>query len=312
MLRYRGCRQWFRILAIVVFVALISSVGWATCTTGWVAPSDNDSHEGFSWTNGSGGQTAYDGQWASTTTNGDEHEFDDYGFVLGGTIPATAVITGFEVRIRGYSDGGPGSVQVALSWNGGGTVDAPAGPTPWTISLPTGTAVDASWNNVSIDNPPFIHAFTPAEVCGGNETFTVWAKANVGGTAIYVDAVEVRVTYYDELVFPWTPNNPTPSSSTHSTGVWYNASTLPDSMVTINWTSATDRPACDSGIDGYRGYWDTSSSTSLGAGDGYFFDESGAHTQDFTQGSGSYWFHIRSVDNIGQLADTTAHLGPFR
>lgn len=311
MFRYRGCQKWIQSLAIAVIVALTSSAVWATCTTGWVAPSDDDGHDSFDWTNGSGGRVAYDGQWASTTLNGDEHEFDDYGFTLGGTIPVTAVITGFEVRIRGYSEGSVGSVQVALSWNGGSTIDRQAGTSPWAISLPIGASNEA-WGSVSIDNPPFSHTFTPVDVCGGNNTFTVWVKANVGGTAIYVDAVEVRVTYYDELSAPGNPNNPTVSSSTHTTGTWYNASTLPDSMVTIDWTSATDRPTCDSGIDGYRVYWDTSSTTTLGASGSYYFDESATHTQEFAQGSGAYWFHIRSVDNVGNLADATAHLGPFQ
>jgi len=305
------CRSCALALAVASCLCLISWMSLATCTTGWVAPADNDSHEGMSWSNGGGGETAYDDEWAYTSVNGDEHEYDNYGFTLGGTIPATAVITGFEVRIRGYSEGSTGSVQVALSHDGGGQIDKQAATMPWVISLPIGASNEA-WGSVWIDNPPFIHTFTPAEVCGGNDTFTVWVKANVGGTAVYVDAVEVRVTYYNELIAPFTPNNPTPSSSSHATGTWYNASTLPDSMVTIDWTSATDRPTCDSGIDGYRVYWDANSSTNLGASDGYYFDESGAHTQDFSQGSGSYWFHIRSVDNVGNLADSTAHLGPFQ
>ena len=310
MVSSRMPRRWVSAFLALSVVVIMSCVGWATCTTGWVAPSDNDSHGGMSWDNGAGGETAYDDDWASTTVNGDEHEYDNFAFTLGGNLPAMAVITGFDVRIRGYSVGG-GSVSVALSHDGGSTIDLQGGTMPWVISLPDG-ASNVAWNSASIDNPPFIHTFLASEVCGGNDTFTVWVKANVAGTAVYVDAVEVRVTYYDESIYPWTPNNPTPSSSTHSTGVWYNASTLPDAMVTLDWTSATDRPTCDSGIDGYRIYWDTSSSTSLGASDGYYVDESGAHTQDFAQGSGSYWFHIRSVDNVGYLADSTAHLGPFR
>ncbi|MEW5825940.1 MAG: hypothetical protein AB1778_03840 [Candidatus Bipolaricaulota bacterium] len=295
---------------ILLSVCLFSLVAGATCTTIGVAPQDDDSHEGLSWDNGMGGRVAEDGEWASTDLNGDEHEFDDYPFT--GLLPIGAIITGFEVRIRGFSSGGPGSVQVGLSWDGGGQVDKPAGASPWTVSLPTGSGADATWNSVEIENPPFIHEFARAEVCGGNETFTVWVKANVGGDAIYVDAVEVRVTYYDETVPPFTPNNPTPSSSSHVTGTWYNASTLPDPMVTVDWTSATDRPTCDSGIDGYRAIWDTSSSTNLGASDGFFLDEEGVHSQDFSLGNGQYWFHIRSVDNVGNLADATSHLGPFR
>jgi len=289
----------------------LSIIAWGTCTTIWHSPSDDDSHEGFSWDNGAGGRTAYDDDRAYTTTNGEEHEYDEYGFTLGGDISATAVIVGFEVRIRGYSVGG-GSVSVGLSPDGGSTVDMQAGTMPWVISLPAGSSNEA-WNSVNIDNPPFMHTFIPAEVCAND--FTVWVKANVFGTAIYVDAVEVRVIYYDEIIFPWNPNNPSSvSSTTHSANVWYNASTLPPegTTVTLEWNSATDQPTCDSGIDGYRIYWDASSSTNLGASDGYFVDEDGAHTQDFALGSGQYWFHIRSVDNVGHLADTTAHNGPYQ
>lgn len=116
MVAREGVRIRVLVTAAIVAVFLIPwGVAQGTCTTSWVAPSDDDTHAGFSWDNGYGGRIAYDGEWASATTNGEEHEYDAYGFVLGGDIPATAVITGFEVRIRGYSEGSTGSVSVSLS-----------------------------------------------------------------------------------------------------------------------------------------------------------------------------------------------------
>ncbi len=297
--------------AILVGISLlfVTVTAWADCTTGWMAPTDDDAHEGLSWTNGAGGRTAYDESRASTNENGDMHEYDNYPFVLGVDIPVGAVITGFEVRIRGYD----GNVQVYLSHDGGATLDDPAPGAGRLIILWAG-AGNEGWHSISIPNPPFIHTFTAAEVCGGNDAFTVVCKANVGaGETLYVDAVEVRVTYYEETTPPFTPNNPSASSSSHSTGVWYNPETIGSTTVDMSWTSATDRPACGSGIKGYRAVWDTSGATVLGAGDGYFFDEAGSHAYDLLEiGDGEHWFHIRSVDNAENLADATLHVGPFR
>jgi len=307
----------FRMVASAIAVGAVllslSFAGWATCTTGWVEPDDDDPHEGYSWDDGEGGRHYDDDLRASTSLNGDEHEYDDYAFTYA-DIPATAVIVGFEVRIRGYGLDGPASVSVALSDDGGSTIYLQSGTMPWGISLPSGSSNEA-WNSVSIENPPFIHTFTPAEVCGGNDKFTVWVKANTGSAGtIYVDSVQVRVTYYDEVGSVW-PNNPMPSSSTNEINTWHNASTWPmvdENPVTINWTSPDDNPTCDSGIDGYRYVWDTNSSTSLGESGGYYADEDDAHTQDFFLGNNEYWFHIRSIDNAGYLALDTEHYGPFQ
>jgi hypothetical protein len=79
-----------------------------------VAPTGDDTHEGLSWSNGSGGRTAFDGERAHTDENGDERGFDAYPFVLGGNVPVGAVTTGFEIRIRGYD----GTVSAWLSPDG--------------------------------------------------------------------------------------------------------------------------------------------------------------------------------------------------
>jgi len=309
----RGRRMGWALFFAGLILFFLSIIAWGTCTTSWHSPSDDDSHGGMSWDNGAGGRTAYDGDLAYTTTNGQEHEFDEYGFTLGGDIPAAAVIVGFEIGIRGYSQGGGGKVRVALSWNGGSTIDMESGGMGRGVSsivLPQGEG-NIAWCYGELPNPPFIHTFTPDDVCDND--FTVWCKADVYGSAVYVDAVYVRVFYYDETATPNTPNNPTSvSSTTHSAGVWYNASSPEGTTITLQWNSATDRPTCDSGIDGYRIYWDTSSSTVLGATGGYYVDEDGAHTQDFTLANGQRWFHIRSVDNVGHLADNTKHTGPYQ
>jgi hypothetical protein len=207
-------------LVIGTLLVAVSPLAWGTCKTGWNNPSDNDCHGGWyagcGWHNAGGGETPYDGDWAWTDLNGDEHEYDAYGF----SVPATAVIVGFEVDIRGYSEGGNGGIQVALSWNGGSTIDMAGGSTsPWSVVLPVGES-SAAWRDVYIENPPFAHTFLPSEV--NTNDFTVWVKANVGGTAVYVDAVRVRVEYYDEAIVPNTPLNPAlstrPTASIPGTG----------------------------------------------------------------------------------------------
>ena len=308
----KGClaRLWIGCV-LVIAASLVAS---STCQTGWKNPSDNDCHGGWyagcGWHDAGGGETPNDGDWAWTDGNGKEHEYDSYGFSLASTV----VIVGFEVDIRGYSLGGGGGIQVGLSWNGGSTVDIPGGAvSPWSVSLPVADSpAGAAWRSVSIPNKPFAHTFLPSEV--NSNSFTVWVKANVFGTAVYVDAVQVSVVYYDETTGPNTPLNPGIWSTTHTVNTWYGPNNPSPGSVDLEWDDASDRPTCPSGILGYQFYWDASATTAIGGstGTGWWLGDDNSVSGMAFGGTEDRWAHIRPKDNAGNWADATLHYGPFR
>jgi hypothetical protein len=75
---------------------------------------DPQTHSG-AWTNGAGGKTKDDSQWAHTSTNSDIHRYEDYGFSLTGET-----ITKVEVGIEFYCESNE-SVQLRISTDNGST-----------------------------------------------------------------------------------------------------------------------------------------------------------------------------------------------
>ncbi|MFC2077676.1 beta strand repeat-containing protein [Candidatus Bipolaricaulota bacterium] len=100
------------------------------------------------------------------------------------------------------------------------------------------------------------------------------------------------------------PTDPTPSSTSHSTSTWDN-----DSTIDVRWSGASDAMTS---VAGYSYSWDTNPS---GVPDTV---QDLAHTADpHTSTSPSladganHWFHVRTVDAVGNWT-STEHLGPFQ
>ena len=98
------------------------------------------------------------------------------------------------------------------------------------------------------------------------------------------------------------PTNPTSlSSSSHRVNDWSN-----DNLIQVYWSGASD---ADSGLDGYSVVWDHNTTTLPGT--------TKTLEQDVTTitstalADGTWYFHIRAVDNAGNWAASAAHLGPF-
>ncbi len=98
------------------------------------------------------------------------------------------------------------------------------------------------------------------------------------------------------------PTNPTYlDSPSHGVNAWSN-----DNTVDVTWSGASDY---DSGLDGYSVLWDNAASTIPDA-----IKDIG-NISSLTSppiASGSWYFHIRAVDNAGNWATGAAHLGPFK
>lgn len=96
------------------------------------------------------------------------------------------------------------------------------------------------------------------------------------------------------------PDNPTGYSSTHTPNTWSN-----DDTIWIGWFNAHD---ATSGVSGYSFDWttlpDTLPDDSL--------DTTGASTTSSPLSDGNSWFfHVRTVDNVGNWAVDAFHVGPF-
>ena len=98
------------------------------------------------------------------------------------------------------------------------------------------------------------------------------------------------------------PANPTSlDSSSHRVNDW-----SADNTIQVYWSGASD---ADSGVDGYALVWDHNAGTLPGT--------SKTLEQDITTitstalADGTWYFHIRAVDNAGNWAASAVHLGPF-
>jgi immune inhibitor A len=130
----------------------------------------------------------------------------------------------------------------------------------------------------------------------GNHTIYVWLKDNVGN----VNHSNQRTTYlHFDNVAPNNPNSVT--SPTHASSTWSNLS-----VIKAQWSGASD---AESGVDGYSFLWDQNANTLPDAVRDC--DSSTAANTTGQLADGTYYFHIRTVDKVGNWASTAVHLGPF-
>jgi len=100
---------------------------------------------------------------------------------------------------------------------------------------------------------------------------------------------------------PGPPNDLT--SSSHQVAVWSN-----QNEISLSWQPADDE---GSGISGYLILWDTSEDTAP-TRDIYHSSLITHHSSLITLSDGkNHYFHLRSMDQAGQLSSETLHLGPF-
>ena len=137
----------------------------------------------------------------------------------------------------------------------------------------------------------------PAGQNGVAYTFSVSATDFVGNAQA---VAATRVITVDN-VMTGTVGNLT--STTHLIGVWSNQAT-----VTVTWSPADDGPGI--GLGGYSALWDTSPDTS--APPAVNLGASATTTSTQLADGDSHYFHVRAADALGNWADTTVHLGPFK
>jgi len=115
--------------------------------------------------------------------------------------------------------------------------------------------------------------------------------------------VEFDSTWWvnDRLLVDGTrPSNPTDYACSHYATQWSS-----DNTIDMNWLGAFDGL---SGVKGYWYVWDTSDSTD--PENKLFTSDTSVTSQPLSSGS-NWYFHIRTMDNAGNLAYEAVHFGPF-
>lgn len=176
----------------------------------------------------------------------------------------------------------------------------------WTMPSESGTSGIATGAYYKLDSAPasatdgtWVPAKPMASITvsgAGNHTIYLWLKDNVGN--INQSLRSATYLYFDNVA----PNNPgSLGSTTHTVSTWSNASSI-----MVQWSGASD---AHSGVAGYSYLWDGSPTT---------LPDSIMDCTDAVAGNtsvpltdGTYYFHIRTVDNVSNWAAGAVHLGPF-
>jgi len=174
----------------------------------------------------------------------------------------------------------------------------------WTDSTDAGSGLDdysILWDNSAASIPDAVkdieegvQAATSAALAdGNNHYFHIRSVDNVGN---WQSTVHLGPFFIDTTP-PTDPSNV--QSTSHNAGWWSD-----DNTIDVTWTDATD---AGSGLDGYSVLWDTSAATVpdtvKNIEEGVQATTSPVLTDDY-----SHYFHIRSVDNLGNW-QSTIHVG---
>jgi hypothetical protein len=145
---------------------------------GFLAPTTNGTPHN-EWTTGVNAYIS-DGLYASETVLAERQSYGTYGF----SIPGTNTIDGIEVKLEASASTNAGTIEVALSWDGGTSISSMATTTTLTTTdtiYTLGTTADL-WG----------HAWTPAEFSDGNFRLRVTGQSS-GENTVQIDAIQVRV-----------------------------------------------------------------------------------------------------------------------
>jgi CSLREA domain-containing protein len=195
-----------------------------------------------------------------------------------------------------------------------GTLDS-APSTTYRVELFTNPACDTSGNGEGATFLDSVPVVTPGSGLVGvhhlmNQVVTDKVAATATDMTAAVDAADRGETSEFSACLTVEPDTiapPNPSITASPTpGSWTN-----DTTVELDWATPVDTAddnAPGSGLDGYSFEWSTSAST---VPDQTIDLEETVTSVDETLPEGQRWFHIRTVDRLGNWSDTL-HFGPFQ
>ena len=228
----------------------------------------------------------------------------------------------YQMWYTGVASGGAQKIGYAEGWNtipNAPSISAPANniwttnnkPTfSWTFSDPntqdSQTAYqvqlddDSGFGSVNYDTgkvPSAATSYTPVSAFADGIYYwraMVWDSDDDGSPLSASRIIKI------DTVPPVNPG--VFSSASHVTGVWSN-----DNTIDISFSGASDAA---SGLDGYSFIWDYASNT-LPDATKDIEETTSTRTSPSMSDSNSIYFHIRAMDNAGNIAADATHYGPF-
>jgi calcineurin-like phosphoesterase family protein/PASTA domain-containing protein/Big-like domain-containing protein len=193
----------------------------------------------------------------------------------------------------------PSSTHGVGVWSNDGTVDV-----TWSGAADSGSGVDGfsyAWTQSADTTPGVVKEAeegatraTSPTLADGDWWFHLRTVDNAGN---WSDAVHRGPFRIDTTA----PANPTVASPNHSPGEWSN-----DPTVDVTWSGAADG---GSGVDGFSYAWTQSAGDA--PDDTKDAEETATGTTSSALADGEWWFHLRTVDNLGHWS-AAVRRGPFR
>jgi hypothetical protein len=181
----------------------------------------------------------------------------------------------FYIYWQGYGDGsGSGVEGFNYIWDTSATTTVPESSDPLDTLVNSVNAPDLYQSNSW-----YIHVRT-------RDNMGFWASSTAHYGPFFIDT--------------FAPLNSSLSFDTPDPKVWYN-----ESAIDIVWNDASD--VGGSGIYGYSYVFDTSSGTVPDASPDTILTSYSTNSIP----DGIYYFHIRSVDKVGNVSANTSHYGPY-
>ena len=239
------------------------------------------------------------GTVTGTVTVDNNSEADDYTFAVTGEGTADTDppgLTAFERQTPGTQDTNADSLVFRATFD-----EDVQYVTTGDFAVTGTTATDSNVNAVSA-------AVYDLTVSGGDlDGYDGTVGINLSGTQNIADLWDNPLpagepgtdeTYQMDNT---SPTDPTPTSSSHTVSVWNN-----DATIDIQISGASDT---GSGVDGFEVEWDQSATWTPSETKEH--EEVWAGATYTATSNGDWYFHIATVDNVGNWT-STEHLGPFR
>ncbi|MHA1819024.1 MAG: hypothetical protein ACTSVC_01025 [Promethearchaeota archaeon] len=223
----------------------------------------------------------YAGNLANTTLHYGPIKFDDHApqnpdtFVSEINTSTWSSNNNFSIYWEGFNDGnGAGIDGFAYIWD-------TSSSTSLSPSDINSTSNSTYAPNLSQGNNWWFHLIT-------RDNMGFWATSTVSYGPFYIDTL--------------APNNPTSVSCTSEVNVWSN-----DGNLNFSWLGASDPGG--SGVAGYSILLDHNPSSVPDA----VIDTTGLMYESGPLADGVYYFHIRTIDNVGNITkpEDTLHYGPY-
>jgi hypothetical protein len=131
------------------------------------------------WSNGANAYVS-DGVYASETTASESQSYDSFGY----NINSGNTITGIEVKLEASAVTGTGTIEVALSWDGGTTTTA-------TKATPELSNTDTVYT-LGGSSDTWGRSWSPSDFTDGNFRVRIIGQPS-GGNTLQVDAITVRI-----------------------------------------------------------------------------------------------------------------------